>query len=247
MLSPTAWQQPNAGPRYLQLSRHLADAIKAGTLAGETPLPSEREMASLSGLSRVTIRKAIEVLVGEQLVTPRHGSGNFVSPQVEKLEHSLSRLTSFTEDMRRRGKSSSSERISAGLFTPSPEEMMALGLGAGEMVARTERLRRADGVPMAIECSSLPPDILPNPEAVDTSLYTELGKKGLKLVRAMQRISAARLSLEQAKLLEVDPHDPALKIARTGYLASGRIIELTIGIYRGDAYDFVAELQLQGA
>lgn len=244
MLSPTAWQQPNAGPRYLQLSRHLADAIKAGTLAGESPLPSEREMASLSGLSRVTIRKAIEVLVNEQLVTPRHGSGNFVSPSVEKLEHSLSRLTSFTEDMRRRGKSSSSERISAGLFTPSPEEMMALGLGAGDYVARTERLRRADGVPMAIECSSLPPDILPNPEAVGTSLYTELGNRGLQLVRAMQRISAARLTAEQAKLLEIDPLDPALKIARTGYLASGRIIELTIGIYRGDAYDFVAELQL---
>ena len=244
MLSPTAWQQASGGPRYLQLSRHIASAIRAGSLAGESPLPSEREMASLTGLSRVTIRKAIEVLVNERLVTPRHGSGNFISPPVEKLEHSLSRLTSFTEDMRRRGKSSSSERISAGLFTPSPEEMMALGLGAGELVARTERLRRADGVPMAIECSALPPDILPNPEAVDTSLYKVLAERGLKPVRAMQRISATRLTTEQARLLEIDIHDPALKIARTGYLASGRIIELTTGIYRGDVYDFVAELQL---
>ncbi len=244
MLSPAAWQHPNGGPRYLQLSRHIASAIKAGTLAGESPLPSEREMASLSGLSRVTIRKAIEVLVSEQLVTPRHGSGNFVSPLVEKLEHSLSHLTSFTEDMRRRGKSSSSEKISAGLFAPSPEEMMALGLGAGDLVARTQRLRRADGVPMAIERSALPPDVLPNPEAVTTSLYKVLAERGLKPVRAMQRISAARLTPEQARRLEVDIHDPALKIARTGYLSSGRIIELTTGIYRGDAYDFVAELQL---
>ncbi len=244
MLSPAAWQQANGGPRYLQLSRHIANAIKAGTLAGESPLPSEREMASLTGLSRVTIRKAIEVLVQEELVNPRHGSGNFVATKVEKLEHSLSKLTSFTEDMRRRGKSSSSETISVGLFTPSPEEMMALGLGAGDLVARTERLRRADGVPMAIECSALPPDILPDPEAVDTSLYKVLAERGLKPVRALQRISAARLTAGQAKLLELDLHDPALKIARTGYLGSGRIIELTTGIYRGDAYDFIAELQL---
>lgn len=244
MLSPSAWQQAGGGPRYLQLSRYIASAIKAGSLAGESPLPSEREMASLTGLSRVTIRKAIEVLVNEELVTPRHGSGNFISPPVEKLENSLSRLTSFTEDMRRRGKSSSSEIISAGLFTPSPEEMMALGLGAGELVARTERLRRADGVPMAIEYSALPPDILPNPEAVDTSLYKVLAEKGQKPVRAMQRISATRLTTVHARLLEIDLHAPALKIIRTGYLPSGRIIELTAGIYRGDAYDFVAELRL---
>ncbi len=201
-------------------------------------------MANLSGLSRVTIRKAIEVLVNDELISPRHGSGNFVSPPVEKLEHSLSRLTSFTEDMQRRGKSSSSERINAGLFAPSPEEMMALGLAAGELVARIERLRRAGGVPMAIECSALPPDILPNPETVDTSLYRVLAERGLKPVRAMQRISATRLTKKQAKRLGIDIHAPALKIVRTGYLASGRIVELTTGIYRGDTYDFVAELQL---
>lgn len=186
----------------LQLSRHIGEAIKAGTLVGESPLPFKREMASLSGLSRVTICKATEVLVLEQLVTPRHGSGNFVSPPVNKLDHSLSRITSFTEDMRRRGKSSSTER------------------------------------------SALPLDILPNPEAVNTSLYNVLAERGLRPLRAMQRISAARLAKEQAQRLEIDVHNPALKIARTGQLASGRIIELTTGIYRGDAYDFVAELQL---
>ena len=238
-----AWLKPNAGPRYLQFGRHLAQQIKAGSLAPETSLPSEREMAQISDLSRVTIRKAIEVLVADKLIVQRRGSGTFVAPRVQKLEHSLSRLTSFTEDMQRRGKSSSSEIIASGFFTPSPEEIVALGLRSGELVARIERLRRADGVPLAIERSSLPQDILPDPQAVTTSLYNVLDNKGVRPERAIQRISACVLSEENARLLDAKIGVPALKIARTGYLPSGRVIEFTTGIYRGDAYDFVAELQ----
>lgn len=244
MIRPENWHKPNGGPRYLQLGRHIASAIRAGGLLPDSPLPSEREMAHIAQVSRVTVRKAIGVLVNEKLVTQHHGSGNFISAPAANIEHSLSRLTSFTDQMNRRGKTSSSEVISAGFVVPSPEEMVTLGLGTEDLVARIERLRRADGVPMAIECSALPPDILPDPALVTTSLYKVLAEKNLKPVRAMQRISATRLTAEQARRLEIGIHDPALKIARTGYLASGRIIELTTGIYRGDAYDFVAELQL---
>lgn len=243
LINQQAWLLPNAGPRYLQFSRHLAKQIKAGTLAPETSLPSEREMAQISDMSRVTIRKAIEVLVADKLVIQRRGSGTFIAPRVQKLEHSLSRLTSFTEDMLRRGKSSSSEVIASGFFTPSPEEIIALGLRPGEMVARIERLRRADGVPLAIERSSLPRDILPDPGQVTTSLYEVLDGNDVRPERAIQRISASLLSAENAKLLETETGAPALKIARTGYLPTGRVIEFTTGIYRGDAYDFVAELQ----
>ena len=243
LLTQDTWLQPSGGPRYLQLSRHLAQKIRSGALSPETSLPSEREMAQITDLSRVTIRKAVAVLVSSKLVEQRRGSGTFVSPQVQKLEHSLSRLTSFTEDMMRRGKSSSSEIIANGLFTPSPEEIVALGLRSGEMVARIERLRRADGVPLAIERSSLPHDVLPNPEAVGTSLYEILEQNGQRPERAIQRISATLLTEETAKRLETAPGAAALKIVRSGYLPSGRVIELTTGIYRGDAYDFVAELQ----
>ncbi|MBL4807034.1 MAG: GntR family transcriptional regulator [Rhodobacteraceae bacterium] len=243
MIKQEAWLRANAGPRYLQFSRHLSQLIKSGVLAAEASLPSEREMAQISDMSRVTIRKAIEVLVADKLVVQRRGSGTFVAPRIQKLEHSLSRLTSFTEDMLRRGKSSSSEVIASGLFTPSPEEIVALGLRSGELVARIERLRRADGVPLAIERSSLPRDILPDPSVVTTSLYDVLDKTNCRPERAIQRISASLLSDENARLLEAETGAPALKIARTGYLPTGRVIEFTTGIYRGDAYDFVAELQ----
>lgn len=242
LIEQGVWLQPNAGPRYLQLSRHLAQNIRSGALPPETSLPSEREMAQIADLSRVTIRKAIAVLADEKLVVQRRGSGTFVSPQVQKLEHSLSRLTSFTEDMMRRGKSSSSEIIKSGFFTPSPEEIITLGLRSGDMVARVKRLRRADGVPLAIERSSVPPDILPNPELVTTSLYEILESRGVRPERAIQRISATLLTDKNAHYLETDPGAPALKIVRSGFLQSGRVIEFTTGIYRGDAYDFVAEL-----
>ncbi len=243
LIAQEAWLRPNAGPRYLQFSRHLAQQINAGVLEPDTSLPSEREMAQISDMSRVTIRKAIQVLADDRLIVQRRGSGTFVAPRVQKLEHSLSRLTYFTEDMQRRGKSSSSEIISVGLLSPSPEEFIALGLRSGEQVARISRLRRADGVPFAIEQSSLPHDILPDPTKVSTSLYEQLDKHGVRPVRAIQRISATLLSEDNATLLEAEKAAPALRITRTGYLPSGRVIEFTVGIYRGDAYDFVAELQ----
>ncbi len=243
MIEPTSWLRANGGPRYLQLSRFLARAINDGVLEPGASLPSEREMAYIAQLSRVTIRKAVEVLVNDNLVVQRRGSGTFVAPRVQKLEHSLSRLTSFTEDMQRRGKSSSSEILASGFFSPSPEEIIALGLRSGEMVARIERLRRADGVPLALERSSLPSEILPHPEKVTTSLYDALEQLNTRPIRAIQRISATKLTAEQAERLELDQNDAVLKIDRTGYNASGRVIEFTSGIYRGDAYDFVAELQ----
>jgi len=244
MLDPTIWQRPNSGPRYLQLGRHIAQAIQDGALREDTSLPSERDMARFAQVSRVTIRKAIAFLANETLVTQRHGSGNYITPPGKKVPHTLTRISSFTEQMRRRGRMPKTEVISTGIVIPSPEEIVTLGLGANDKVARVERLRRADGVPMAFEQSALPPDILPDPEEVTSSLYKVLQSRNLKPVRALQRISAVRLTPAQAQLLEIGINDPALKIVRTGYLASGRIIEFTTGIHRGDAYDFIAELVL---
>lgn len=243
VFSTTSWQQAGGGPRYLQLYQYLQRAIKNGALASATTLPAERDLAQMTGLSRVTIRKAISQLVEEGLVIQRRGSGSYVASQTRRLEQSLSALTSFTEDMLRRGKVSSSETLNCGVFMPSPEEIVALGLPADGQVSRITRLRKADGVPLAIETSSLSTEFLPEPERIITSLYEELSKDGIRPARANQRISACNLSEDQARLLEVTPGDAALAIDRTAYLESGRVIELTTGVYRGDIYDFVAELR----
>ena len=96
----------------------------------------------------------------------------------------------------------------------------------------------------AIERASLSTAILPDPMAVETSLYAVLAERGLRPVRAVQRISAANLGPRDADLLEAPVGAAGLRIERVSYLASGRVVEFTRSIYRGDAYDFAAELHI---
>lgn len=211
----------------------------------DAQLPPERDLAELADVSRVTVRKAVARLVEEGLVEQRRGAGTFVRPPMPKLEHKLSALVSFTEYMRQRGKASTSQILRRGLFPPVPDEQMALGLSGGDLVARVDRLRSADGMAMALEWSSLPQDILPDPERVETSLYDVLRARGNAPIRAVQRITAVNLGAADAELLHLPDGAAVLRIDRTGYLPSGRPIEFTRGLYRSDIYDFVAELRLE--
>ena len=139
---------------------------------------------------------------------------------------------------------STSVWLERSVCLPSPEETIALALSANDSVSRISRLRMADDRPMAIERAALPVDILPNPIAVTTSLYDVLEQDGNRPVRAIQKISAINLSMDDADLLGVAEGAAGLRIERVSYLPSGRVAEFTKSIYRGDAYDFVAELRL---
>lgn len=235
---------PAGGPLYLQLKRWIEDAIYRGALQPGDALPSERDLAIKVDVSRVTVRKAVLQLVQDGVLVQRHGSGTFVAPLPPRVEQSLSELTSFTDDMARRGMSVSAQWLDRGLYFPSPEETVILGLTAGERVARISRLRLTGDTPLAIERASLSAAILPEPKVLTDSLYRLLEKSGNRPVRAIQRIRAAILSGADADLLRVPVGSAGLNIERTSYLASGRVIEFTRSIYRGDTYDFVAELRI---
>jgi len=235
---------PAGGPLYLQLKRWIEDAIYRGALQPGDALPSERDLAIKVDVSRVTVRKAVLQLVQDGVLVQRHGSGTFVAPLPPRVEQSLSELTSFTDDMARRGMSVSAQWLDRGLYFPSPEETVILGLTAGERVARISRLRLTGDTPLAIERASLSAAVLPEPKVLTDSLYRLLEKSGNRPVRAIQRIRAAILSGADADLLRVPAGSAGLNIERTSYLASGRVIEFTRSIYRGDTYDFVAELRI---
>lgn len=243
-LMPGDWLKSDGGPRYVQLRKRLTEGVDDGLLKAGGSLPPEREIAQITGLSRVTVRKAIQALADDGIVIQKHGSGSFVSSGSPQIEQSLSRLTSFSEDMSRRGMTSTSVWLERGVFMPSPDEVVALGLSQDASVSRIARLRMADNKPMAIERASLSTEILPNPLAVETSLYEVLGQAGMRPVRALQKISAINLEEKNAKLLDVEPGMAGLRIERTSYLSDGRTVEFTQSIYRGDAYNFVAELRL---
>ena len=243
-LEPDNWLQPGGGPRYLQLRQRLGEGVDQGVLKAGSSLPPEREIASITELSRVTVRKAIQSLAEDGVIIQKQGSGSFIATDTPQIEQSLSRLTSFSEDMARRGMVSSSVWLERGVFMPSPDEVLALALSPDASVSRIARLRIADDKPMAIERASLSVEILPNPLLVETSLYEVLDAAGLRPVRALQKISAINLKEENASLLDVSAGMAGLSIERTSYLSDGRVVEFTQSIYRGDAYNFVAELRL---
>lgn len=235
---------PQAGPLYLQLKRWIEEAVGRGAIKPGDALPSERDLALRVDVSRVTVRKAVQQLVRDGVLVQRHGSGTFVAAQPHRFEQSLSQLTSFAEDMARRGMAVRSVWLDRGIYDASPEETMALGLSPADRVARVARLRISDNTPLAIERASLAESVLPNPGAVGHSLYAHLDASGNRPVRAIQRIRAANLGAADAKLLETTEGAAALHVERIGFLASGRIVEFTRSVYRGDTYDFVAELRV---
>ncbi|GAA6180643.1 MULTISPECIES: GntR family transcriptional regulator [unclassified Shimia] len=241
---PDAWYRSGRGPRYQQLHRHISAEIRAGTLQPGDQLPPERDLAEVADISRVTVRKAVAQLVEEGLIEQRRGAGSFVAAASPRLEQSLSSLVSFTETMQARGMEATSVVLDRGLFSPNPDEMVTLGLAAHEKVARINRLRSAGGTPVALEDSSLPRDILRDPQQVQTSLYEVLRKDGSAPTRAIQRVTAMNLTPSDAEKMKLPEGSAVLQIVRTGYLSSGRPIELTRGLYRSDIYDFVSELRL---
>jgi GntR family transcriptional regulator len=235
-------------PLYQQLRRALREAIEDNRLPAEDALPPERELAEEFGVSRITVRKALDALVGEGMLTRRQGAGTFVAGRAEaRVEKSFSKLTSFTEDMLSRGRRPESVWLSRSAGTVTPEESLTLGLSPGTAVYRFNRIRYADGEPMALEHSTIAGFGLASEMAVGESLYEALDKQSARPVRALQRLRAVLFTGERAKLLGVEDGAPGLFIERRGFLKDGRPVEVTQSYYRGDAYDFVAELNISAS
>jgi GntR family transcriptional regulator len=227
-------------PLYRQVQRGLRQAIDLRLLGPDDALPGERDLAEDLCVSRITVRKALDGLVADGLLLRRHGSGNFVAGRVEK---NFAALTSFSEDMRARGRVPSSVFLRRAEGTVTPEEALALGLSPGTPVLRFHRLRFADEAPMAIEYATVIASALARGlDAVETSLYEALERDGNRPVRALQRLRAVLLTEAQAALLEAREGDAGLLVERIGLLRDGRPVEMSHSYYRGDTYDVVAEL-----
>jgi GntR family transcriptional regulator len=229
----------SAQPLYQQLQRALRDAIENRVIGPDDALPPERDLAEMLNVSRITVRKAIDELVEDGLLIRKQGSGTFVSNRVEK---NFAKLTSFSEDMRARGREPRSVWMNRATGTVTPEESLTLRSSPGTPVFRFHRIRYADDAPMAIEYATVIATCLPSLDSVESSLYEALERTGNRPVRALQRLRAVLLTAEQAKLLKAQESDAGLLVARVGYLKDGRAVEYSQSYYRGDIYDFVAEL-----
>ncbi|ONJ09628.1 GntR family transcriptional regulator, partial [Burkholderia cenocepacia] len=184
----------------MQLARNLASAIHAGAWQAGEALPSERLLSVSVGVSRITARRALALLVEQGLIKRARGAGSFITPRVADP---LSRLVGFTAKMRQRGFVPDSVWLSRTLRTASRDELTHLGLAPGATVARLERLRRADGIVMAVEHSTLPAAVVPDPQVLGASLYEYLEARGMTVVRALQHFRAANATHAIAKWMAV--------------------------------------------
>jgi GntR family transcriptional regulator len=224
-------------PKYEELRQKLVTMIR-NELSPHQPLPSERELTTIFGVSRITVRAALQALADEGLVYRVHGSGTFVA-EPSRMSKSL-RLSSFSEDMRDRGLVPAAEVLSAEQVPADARLARDLLVSPGAPIVRLRRLRTADGEPLALETACVAAERAPGllDEDLSGSLHELLAERGLVSERATQRLRATVLREDEAALLAVPVHSPAMHVSRIGVDRRGVPVESTETIYRGDRYDF---------
>lgn len=207
-----------------------------------TAIPSERQLSADLGVSRLTVRAALDELAREGYLVRRRGSGTYV--QQPKISQQLT-MTSFSEDMRRRGMVPGSRTLSLARELAGARLGRFLNVSPGEEIVVAKRLRLADGLSMAIEKLHIPASLVPGlePSDLDGSFYELLrGRYGIEIVTATQIIEPTVTNEEESSALGVPLHSPAFLFERTSRDASGRTLEFVHSIYRGDRYQIVSEL-----
>jgi len=224
------------GPRPLHAQLRDALAEMARTeLAPETAIPSERELMAAYDVSRATVRKAIDGLVADGLLQRIHGRGTFVArPRLESRLH----LASFSQDMRRRGLTPSTRLLAVELDRPPAEVAAALELDDDAQAWRLDRVRLADGQPIALENGWYPKALLPGLDKHDLggSLYELFaGIFDLPIDGAEQTLWGESADDVVAARLDAPVHTPLLvfrRVSRSG----DRVVEYVVSRYRGDRY-----------
>jgi len=209
-------------------------------------LPPERTLAPQFGVSRMTLRRAVEELVREGRLIRRHGAGTFVAEP--KIAQGLA-VTSFSEDMRQRGAVPSSRALGVEEINAGAQLGRLLEISPGDKVIRVVRLRLADDAPMALETLHVPRSIAPDLDGdalADRSFYELLAQRyGIFLAGGTQTIEATVTDETESEILEVPVHSPAFLFERISRSTDGRVVEFVRSVYRGDRYAFRVELHPQ--
>ena len=206
-------------------------------------IPSERQLSVDLGVSRLTVRAALDELVREGYLVRRRGSGTFV--REPKIAQELT-MTSFSEDMIQRGMRPASKTLSLTVTTAGAYLGRCLHVSPSERIAVVKRLRLADGETMAIETLHVRESLVPGLSPADLeehSFYELLSERyGTEIVGGVQTIEPTVTNEEESGALGVPLHSPAFLFERTTRSESGEIVEFVRSIYRGDRYRLVTEL-----
>ncbi|MEU2286532.1 GntR family transcriptional regulator [Streptomyces sp. NPDC013178] len=228
-------------PLYYQLAQQLEAAIEHGALAPGNLLGNEIDLSTRLGLSRPTVRQAIQSLVDKGLLVRRRGVGTqVVHSQVKRpLE-----LSSLYDDLEAAGQGPTTHVLRNERVPATADVAAALGIAEGAEVTLLERLRSTHGQPVAFLCNYLPPALLDldTQRLEETGLYRLLRAAGITLHSARQTIGARSAGAEEAALLAEEEGAALLTMQRTAYDDTGRPVEYGTHIYRASRYAFDFQL-----
>lgn len=231
--------QASVLPKHHQVYLVLRQQITDGAWTEDEPMPAEVQLAEMFGVSRITIRKAMERLTAEGIVQRSRGRGTFArtgsggSPVGASLSGNFENLMAL-------GLETSVSVIDLRFVEAPPEIAVPMGIGSGDRVQRAVRLRSLDGRPFSHLTTWLPADIgetITREDLERTSLLRLIEATGHHVHSARQTISACLATPDVARLLHIEPGEALLAIRRTVFDVSGRAVERIHGLYRPDTYE----------
>lgn len=235
-------------PLYAQIIDYLTEQIESGRYKVGDQIPSEMILAKDLGVSRITVTNAIQRMVQEGTLYRIQGKGTFVAEK-KRVEHRLTTLVSFTDDMAERGYETRTELVGIKLVTPSEKIRKSLELSEDDRTWMLRRIRYADEEPMAIQTAYLPEKMFPdlNEKAADSgSLYSLL--RDVYQVEMLEAEEHYRVVIlrkeEEVRMLNVTSESPALFSVRVSSLKDRRKFEYTESILRGDRYELSVKLSI---
>lgn len=216
--------------KHVEIREYVRDLV-IGSEPGSAA-PSERDLVRHFGVARMTVRQALDALVGEGLLERHPGRGTFVA----RPRRHPTGVSSFTEDMALKGIVAESRTLLAERMEPTAELVAALRLRSGETVLHWRRLRMADGRPVCLSDAFLPEAVVPGLlEVYPASLYDELASRGHRPTWAEDEVTARTATEDEAALLEITAGDVVLQRSRRA-LWQDTPVEVSRTIFRGSEH-----------
>jgi GntR family transcriptional regulator len=229
------------GSKVAAVRAQIIELVTAG--AEGDKVPPERELSAAWGVARMTLRRALDELVGEGLIVRQQGRGTFVARP--RMARHLS-MNSFTEEMRKQGRVPSSRVLDFRRIRAGVRQARQLRLPVGDPIVRFTRLRLADGEPIGLETTCVSAALVPGLQESDLrgSWYELLTKQyAIRIAHGSSLIEPANLTEREANFLQTAPGKPAFRIETSTYGDSGGVIDFEVDVYRGDRYRLMADLR----
>ncbi len=237
-------QRENSMPLYLQMVERIRSQILSGELKAHEQIMTEKELSEQYGVSRITVRNALDVLTEEGLLIRKRGKGTFVAGK--RMTRSLNTLMSFTQSCEQQDIRPGARFLAADIIDATPEDIRVLDLQGDDKVLRIKRIRCADDAPVLIEENHFPRRyayLLS--EDLSGSLYETLKRHGVNMHMGTMRMAVDYASREDANTLEVKENDALLLIHDVGYDAEGNAVYRGKRVINTERYSFSLTLYAQ--